>query len=400
MLIYESLALAGIAYLVLVGLRHWLAAKRGRLVFIAFELVVHGTWLLVHLGRAPLRTCLAWLAGAGVVVNLLCVVIGLPLLLSKEILQLARGLAGRKRACARSPDPSRRQFLSDVAIPTVALSLGGGGALLGAADFVVIRREIHIRNWPKELDGFRIGQITDTHVGDFIAPETVARAVDALNDANVHLQVMTGDLIDNLQYLEQTFEALERCRATYGMLTVLGNHEKMHHRLGPVLAAYARRRDRGIIRLLVDGSEAIKHNGAVLRVVGVDYPMHENGQHTLRRPERYSLMHESATVAFRHLRPTEETLVCLSHHPEFFPFAAKHDVRLTLSGHTHGGQVAIAGRPIVSAYDYMLGHYQLADSHLYVSGGTGHWFPVRYGVPTEVTIITLRSLGAAQFSRA
>jgi predicted MPP superfamily phosphohydrolase len=286
---------------------------------------------------------------------------------------------------------SRRQFLGNAALPAVAFSLGGGGALLSVSDFVVVSLDIHIHNWPKELNGFRVGQITDTHVGDFIDPKMVARAVEVLNDANVHLQVMTGDLVDNLQYLEQTFDALERCRAPHGMLTVLGNHEKMHHRLGPMLAAYTRRRGRGIVRLLVNDSEIIEHNGAALRVVGVDYPMHENGNHFLRRPERLALMNQSAKAAFAQLGAVKETRLCLSHHPEFFPIAAGHDVRLTLSGHTHGGQVAVAGTPLFSTYDYMLGHYQLTDSHLYVSGGTGHWLPVRYGVPKEVTVITLHS---------
>jgi predicted MPP superfamily phosphohydrolase len=241
------------------------------------------------------------------------------------------------------------------------------------------------------LDGFRIGQITDTHVGDFIDPDCVARAVSVLNDADVHLQVMTGDLLDDLRLIEPAFSALEKCRARYGMLAVLGNHEKMRRRLGPMLEAYARRRSRGVIRLLVDESTAIEHNGARLRVVGVDYPMHENGKHLLPRGERIRMMQRSAEKAFAGASAATETILCLSHHPEFFPLAAQRGAQLTLSGHTHGGQVAFLGRPVLSMYKYMLGQYQLADAHLYVSAGTGHWLPVRIGVPTEVSIISLHA---------
>jgi predicted MPP superfamily phosphohydrolase len=53
--------------------------------------------------------------------------------------------------------------------------------------------------------------------------------------------------------------------------------------------------------------------------------------------------------------------------------------------------VALLGIPLFGfAFEFMLGRYKQKDSHLYVSGGTGHWLPFRMGVPTEVTILTLR----------
>jgi len=391
MLIYESAALTVIAYLVIIGVSPWLRSRRSGLTLACLAVVVYGPWLMVRAYGVPLGAVATWLAGTWVFATLFVLAVGLPLLLVKGAVQLWRRLAKPLRNSTPPRDESRREFIGNVALPSLALSLGAGGALSAVSDFVIKKFEIRIRNWPKALDGFRIGQITDTHVGDFITPQVVARAVDLLNAANVHLQVMTGDLVDNLRYLESTFDALERCRAPYGMLTVLGNHEKMHHRLEPMLAAYARRRSRGIVRLLVDSSEVLRHNGARLRVVGVDFPMYANSNHFLGRPQRRVLMQQSAQLAFAEEAESNECLLCLSHHPEFFPFAAERNVGLTLSGHTHGGQVAIGGKPVFSTYQYMLGQYQLGDSHLYVSGGTGHWLPVRFGVPTEVAVITLRS---------
>lgn len=391
MLIYESAALTVIVYFVIIGVSPRLRSRRGALTFACLALVVYAPWLMARAHGALLGAVATWLAGTWVFASLFALAVGLPLLLVKGAVRLWRRRTTRPRSSTAPRDESRREFIGNVALPAVALSLGGGGALGGVSSFVIKRVEIGIRNWPKALEGFRIGQITDTHVGDFVRPNVVARAVEALNDSDVHLQVMTGDLVDSLEHLESTFEALEHCRAPHGMLTVLGNHEKMHHRLEPTLAAYARRRSRGIVRLLVDSSEVLRHNGAPLRIVGVDYPMHVNGNHFLRRPQRLVLMQKSAQLAFAQESESRDAVLCLSHHPEFFPLAAERGAELTLSGHTHGGQIAVDGKSIFSTYQYMLGHYQLGDSHLYVSGGTGHWLPVRFGVPTEVTVITLRS---------
>jgi hypothetical protein len=85
-------------------------------------------------------------------------------------------------------------------------------------------------------------------------------------------------------------------------------------------------------------------------------------------------------------------VLCLTHHPDFFPLAAERGARLTLAGHTHGGQVGFWRIPLFSfSFEHMLGRYRRGDSHLYVSSGTGHCFPFRVGIPTEVTVLTLRA---------
>ncbi|MCY1030985.1 hypothetical protein OV207_05920 [Corallococcus sp. BB11-1] len=76
----------------------------------------------------------------------------------------------------------------------------------------------------------------------------------------------------------------------------------------------------------------------------------------------------------------------------FFSYAAERVARLTLAGHTRGGQMAFLEAPLFSfAFKHMLGRYRFRDSRIYVSGGTGHWLPFRIGVPPEVTLLTLRS---------
>jgi uncharacterized protein len=335
------------------------------------------------------------LLGAGWLLTALFVLVsGGPvamLLLRRERLLARRAAAAapvEAPAAEGGVDLRRRGLLTGVgrALPVLAAGTATGGLVEGSSGFEVREVEVRLKGLPKALDGFRIGQITDVHVGTFIDTAYVRAAVEAMNAAKVDLQVMTGDLIDDLAQLDETMAALELCQAPHGMLAILGNHE--HWRgLRTILAAYAERERRGgPVRLLVDEARVLEHGGQKLRVVGVDYPMSGRGMRAKKERMEYS-----ARVAFEGTRP-DEVVVCLSHHPDFFPYALEKGARLTLAGHTHGGQVAFFGLPVFRfAFDYMLGRYRKGQGQLYVSGGTGHWLPFRIGVPTEVTLFTLRA---------
>ena len=117
--------------------------------------------------------------------------------------------------------------------------------------------------------------------------------------------------------------------------------------------------------------------------------MNPNGGHMLPHPQQDAAMSERADSAFVGLSK-EETILALSHHPAFFPFAAAHGAQVTLASHTHGAQIQLFGHPLIDAYPYRRGPYRLHDSYLDVSAGFGHWLPIRFGVPREIVIITLR----------
>jgi predicted MPP superfamily phosphohydrolase len=288
-----------------------------------------------------------------------------------------------------APDLSRRRFMVSMVAPTTALAVGGVGYAGTTAMFRVHREEVRLRGLPPALEGLRIGLITDSHIGNWVAPERLAQAVGALDEAGVHVQCFGGDLINDLSLLEPTFAALERCRAPYGMLAVLGNHEKMgHEKLPALLAAYEQRKAQGRVRLLRDSQVRIEHQGAALWVVGVDYPMHPGGHYVLPPDEHQAFMRGSADKAFHGIGAGEPVL-CLTHHPDFFPIAADRGAWLTLAGHTHGGGITLFGRPLRRTFDYIRGRYQRGEAHLYVSTGLGDWLPTRVGVPTEVAILTL-----------
>lgn len=312
------------------------------------------------------------------------VLFGLPLVLVRW--WRGRGKSALDMANA-GVDLERRSLLVSAgrAVPLVAMGTSSLGMVNGSVGFTVRQVEVRLRNLPAALEGFRIGQITDVHVGTFIGTDYVRAAVSAMNEAGVHLQVMTGDLIDDLEQLDGTMAALEGCKAPHGMMAVMGNHEYWRG-ARPIFKAYEAIEKRGgPVRLLVDKAHVLEHAGHRIRVVGVDYPM---GRGPGVRATRFQ---RSADAAFQGVG-ADELVLCLTHHPSFFPYAVEKGAHLTLAGHTHGGQVALLGMPLFwFAFEFMLGRYKSKDSHLYVSGGTGHWLPFRLGVPPEVTILTLRA---------
>jgi predicted MPP superfamily phosphohydrolase len=268
---------------------------------------------------------------------------------------------------------------------TVVLALAGGIFLASGnlGDPVVREETVHIDGLPPALAGLRIANVGDAHIGAFILPADLARDVDIINNRHVDLLAVTGDLIDDTSQLAATMDALARSDAT-PVVAILGNHDKKNQ--PAVVAALLGRRPG--IALLVNQSMLVHVRGGTLRVVGADFPMGRRGGH-LPPKQRNAAMGRFAEAAFADVQPGE-TVVALSHHPDFFPLAAAHGAVLTLASHTHGGQLGFDGRSLVPVYHYAHGPYQLGHAHLDVSAGVGHWFPLRLGMPREIVIVTLR----------
>lgn len=389
-LLLGSLLFTTVAYFALRPLWSALRTRNGTVAFWGAAVVIWTLGMSVR-GAIPAALLIAWLIAAFTVAAIGVLVVH-PVRGARAVWTWSKKRPAEVAAAAPQ-SPARRTFLKEVSLPTAAMSTGLVGASAGVREFDVREEEVLIRDLPAALDGFRIGQLTDVHVGEFIDVDYLRRAVAALDDAKVDLQVQTGDLIDDLTQLEPTLDALEATRARHGMIAILGNHEKWRSEKR-VVDGYARRAAGGRLKLLVDDQFVVEHEGARLHVAGVDYPMGPNRRHRLPRPERQAKMKAMADKAFARIPPGAMTL-CLAHHPDFFPFAAEKGAQLTLSGHTHGGQVGLFRIPLFFfAFEHMIGMYRRGGSKLYVSAGTGHWLPFRIGMPAEVTVLTLRR-GAA-----
>ena len=269
-------------------------------------------------------------------------------------------------------------------------------AFTSTAGFVVRQEDIRIADLPAALEGFRIANLGDVHIGRFIDAEELRHGIEAINERNVDLIAVTGDLVDDVNQLEDTMRVLEQSNVPQMIVAILGNHEEMGD-LARILSIYRLHKTR--ISLLVNENITISRGGETLHIVGVDYPMNPRGGHLLPYPEQNAAMGAQADAAFAGLT-NGGTIVALSHHPSFFPFAAAHGAQLTLASHTHGGQLRIFGRPVIGVYPYLQGLYKHGDAYLDVSAGFGHWLPIRFGVPREIVIVTLRTKDKERHNQA
>jgi uncharacterized protein len=260
-------------------------------------------------------------------------------------------------------------------------------AFTSTADFVVRQEDIRIPGLAAGLDGFRIANLGDVHIGRFIDPKELRRGIEAINDQHVDLIAVTGDLVDDTSQLEDSMRVLELSNAPDNIVAILGNHEEMGD-LPKILSIYREHKAR--ITLLINENMTITHGGATLHIVGVNYPLNRKASHFRPNPQQYAAMRAEADTAFAGLAKGA-TILALSHHPAFFPFAAARGAQLTLASHTHGGQLRIFNHPLIDIHPYMQGLYQEGAAYLDVSTGFGHWLPIRFGVPREIVIVTLRA---------
>lgn len=277
--------------------------------------------------------------------------------------------------------PSHRRALA-------AALLGAGGAALGAYALLVepsrvrVRRvELRLDRWPRVYDGFRLALIADLHAGTPHAGLERVEHVAALADRErPDLVALLGDFVDDEAAFADAVppadvaRALARIRAPLGLVAVLGNHD---WRTGGE-AVRAALRDAGI-DVLENEARLLRDARTPLWVAGL-------ADATERTPDVASAL---APV------PEEAALLVLSHDPDLFP-SIPDRAALTVSGHTHGGQVSIpVVRPRVTPSlfgdRYLAGHVTERGRHLFVSRGVGtSTLPLRFRSPPEVVILTLR----------
>jgi predicted MPP superfamily phosphohydrolase len=241
----------------------------------------------------------------------------------------------------------------------------------------------------------RILQLTDLHIGAYLDPRALEELVERAHAARPDLVVLTGDICDHDPWLEPSLRAVERLDPRLGAFAVFGNHEYF----GDARAA-RRSYDRSRVRLINDRHARLDVGGAELTLVGVDDPRGHGGD-----PEHYARHADRALASV----PSEGFRLGLCHRPNGFAALADRGVDLTLSGHTHGGQLGrvVASAPVAVAGDappldddrslfesafpraLLWGRYERNGRQLYTSSGGGHWFAFRLACPSEAALITL-----------
>lgn len=243
-----------------------------------------------------------------------------------------------------------------------------------ATDFTAL--ELPLRKGCEALDGLRIAFLSDVHAGSFCDERDLDELFARVQALAPDLVLFGGDLINSREREILLFKRpLQRLRPRYGVFAVPGNHD---HFFGPDIDLWrAFLQDHGVEVLMNRGCR-IGHGTGSLWLCGVD-------DLTEGEPDL------AAALAGR--RDGEAT-VLLAHHPDFFFEAAAVDVDLTLSGHTHGGQIRIAGKAPIhhSRFGYERGWFTENDCRLYVGRGVGVTvLPLRIDAAPEVPIVTLRA---------
>lgn len=280
-------------------------------------------------------------------------------------------------------DPSRRDLIGH-GVNLGMLGVAASGAAAGYREAMrrarVVRKSVPIDGLPTALDGFRIVQLSDVHVGPTIDRGYVEAIADAVNRLDADMIALTGDIVDaKVSRIRHDVAPLGALSSRHGTFLCTGNHEYYagaeewideFRRLG--------------MKVLVNEHAVIEHDGARLLIAGVTDP----------RSERFVQSHVSDPSACLSGAPDCGAKVLLAHRPRSIYDAAKAGFDLQLSGHTHGGQFFPWNLAVKLVHEFPHGLARHLNTWLYVSRGTGFFGPpFRMLAPSEITEITLTRAG-------
>jgi hypothetical protein len=293
------------------------------------------------------------------------------LTLLREVALFAAWLAGQAGAAL---PPLAEASADAVLVLAIAATLAG---LLNARRTAQVRRvDVALAGLPPALQGLRIVQISDIHVGPTIKQGYLEKIVARVNALEPDVVAITGDLVDgSVPELRPHVAPLAKLRAKHGVYFVTGNHEYY----SGVHAWVAELRRLGI-RVLHNEHVVLRQGGAALVLAGVtDF----SGHH-------FDPAHQSDPAKALAGAPEGAVKVLLAHQPRSAPAAAKAGFDLQLSGHTHGGQFFPWSLFVPLQQPYTAGLHQLGRLQVYVSRGTGYWGPPkRLGAPSEISEVRL-----------
>lgn len=302
---------------------------------------------------------------------------------------------------------SRRAFLRGTLI-AAPVALAGSGTWIGRRQMNVVDVRRHVVSppgLPDRLQGLTITHLSDFHVGRLFRVDHLRRVVDRANALDSDIVVITGDAVDfTNDVLPGTVDALLGLRHRHGLFLCIGNHDMLDD--GAAYASYVRGRG---LALLLNERRDVEIGGERLRLGGLMWSRRDRG--TDRSPGHDA--HVAATFDAAAAPHGDPFTLALAHHPHAFDAAAARGIPLTLSGHTHGGQLMLTppGGPDYGAgcmlFRYVRGFYAGDGSLgggrpykpaeagrtglplLFVNAGAGNWFPVRINAPAEIVQLRL-----------
>ncbi len=268
------------------------------------------------------------------------------------------------------------------ALAVVAVSgIAAGAGMLSALRPPRLERvEIPLARWPRALDGYRIVQISDIHIGPILDRRFAEHVAERCNALEPDLIAVTGDLVDGaVHHLRDDVAPFGKLEARDGVFFVTGNHD--HYSGAKSWVECVSELGLRPLRNAHVTISPLTGQGEAFELAGVD---DYRGGH-------FDGEREDLDAALEGCDP-ERAVLLMAHDPTTFKKASQYAVDLQLSGHTHAGQIWPFRYLVRAAVPFVAGRYARNGSELYVSKGTGFWGPpMRLFAPAEITEITLRS---------
>jgi predicted MPP superfamily phosphohydrolase len=245
-------------------------------------------------------------------------------------------------------------------------------ALDEANTLTVEQLSIELERLPAKLNGLKVIHLSDIHHSRFTDLEHISRAVDIANGLKPDVVFLTGDYVSHdTDYIAPVAEVLGKLESEFGTYACLGNHD---HWTDADLVTHLLRGEG--IKVLINEGLRFEARDASFWLAGVD---------------DYMAGKTDVTAALRGSFPDEMKLL-LAHNPVIFRQAVRANVDLTLSGHTHGGQIKMRDpeRRILPRRKLSSGLHNRKASQIYITRGIGTVVvPARYQCPPEITLIEL-----------
>lgn len=284
-----------------------------------------------------------------------------------------------------------KQHLLATAMAAGTISLVLYGVFVETDKIQVENLELEFDDLPQAFDGYRIVHISDIHAGSYVGErqDKLARTIDTVNRLGADAILFTGDLQNaRAEEITEKQEILQRLSAKDGVFSVLGNHDYSDYLCtdDPVVKhknehqTIVEQRKMGWKVLLNEHQKLYRGQDSIV-IAGL-----ENAS----KKQAYS--HEDIPRAMDGIEETA-FVVMMQHNPWLWrtQILPNTHAQLTLSGHTHGGQINLLGLRLTRlTYREDKGLYQQEGRYLFVTSGLGGVFPFRLGMPSEIAVITLK----------
>ena len=286
----------------------------------------------------------------------------------------------------------RKYYLKVISVLTLLIwGLVGYGYFVGFEQLEIREIEYACSDLPEAFDGYRIVHFSDAHIGTYTGSRQwlLQRAVDTINALHPDVVLFTGDLQNVYpDELDVQVPILSQLKAHDGVMSVLGNHDYAVYQ--DCDESQKQRNNKHTIQserkmgwtLLLNENRIIRRDSDSIVVAGM-----ENWGTVKRMPRRGDVKKSLTGIS------DSAFVVMLQHDPTCWreKILPECKAQLTLSGHTHGGQVSLLGlSPASLSYDEWGGVYEQDGRTLIVSTGLGALIPFRLGMPGEIVVITLR----------